>query len=306
MSETFREKRLPTLGLVLVSIIWGAGFIATQIAIDTGFSAGQIMLFRFVVASLALFAAGWKRILPLRKQEILCGLIAGLLLFLGFYTQTVGLRYTTPSNNGFFTATNVIMVPLIAWALQKKRPPLKLFFCSLMALAGFFILAWRPGEGFSVNGGDLLTLLCAFFFACHIASLGILSAKVEPLRLTFLQVFFAAVFSLAGFLALDRNTPSQAQPGGIGAVLFLGLFSTCLCFFVQTWAQSKTSSGKAAVIMSTESLWCMLFSVALGYERLSAQMLIGGLVIVGAVCLLEVDYHIPRPAKKEAGQKSPG
>lgn len=303
MSETFRSKHLPALALVLVSIIWGAGFIATQIAIDSGFSAGLILVCRFGIAALTLLLIAGKRIFPLKKQDIACGLIAGLLLFLGFYTQTVGLRYTTPSNNGFFTATNVIMVPLIAWALHKKRPPLKLFFCSLMALAGFFILAWRSEEGFSVNTGDLLTLLCAFFFACHIAGLGMFSAKVEPIKLTFLQMLFAGGFSLIGFLIFDLDSLGGERPAGIGAVLFLGLLSTCLCFFLQTWAQSKTSSGKAAVIMSCESLWCMVFSVALGYETLTPQMLLGGAVIVGAVCLLEADVRFYREPNKAARQK---
>lgn len=297
------KKHLPALALTLAAMIWGAGFISVQIALDSGFSEGMILFGRFFVAALALLAAAGRQMFPLSRRDLRCGLIAGFLLFLGFYVQTAGLRFTTPSNNGFFTATNVIMVPLIAWALQKKRPPAKLFFCSFMALIGFFVLAWNPGQGFSVNTGDLLTLLCAFFFACHIASLGVFSPLVEPMRLTFLQIVFAGGFSLAAFLLFDLPAlPAVNWKSGLPAVIFMGLFPTCLCFLIQTWAQRKVSSGKAAVLLSCESLWCMIFSVLLGYEVFSLSMAAGGLIIVGAVSLLEWEP----PSKYRSGERALG
>jgi drug/metabolite transporter (DMT)-like permease len=304
VNKTNRTKHLPTFALMLVAMIWGAGFMAVQIALDNGFSEGLMLFGRFAVAALVLLIVAGKRLFPASRQELLYGLIAGFLLFLGFYVQTAGLRFTTPSNNGFFTATNVMMVPFIAWFLHKKRPPIKLFFCCLMALAGFFILAWNPDIGFSVNLGDLLTLLCAFFFACHIASLGIFSPKVDALRLSFFQIAFAGGFSLIAFLLFELPALSLANwKGGLPAVIFMGLFPTCLCFLIQTWAQGKTSSGKTAVILSCESLWCMIFSVMLGYEQLSVQMVVGGLVIVSAVCLLEVELPFPARRKKETSKE---
>lgn len=300
MNKKVMTKHLPTLALMLTAMIWGAGFMAVQIALDSSFSEGLILLCRFLVATLVLLVMGRKRLFPMSRQEVRYGLIAGFFLFLGFYVQTAGLRFTTPSNNGFFTATNVMMVPFIAWFLQKKRPSSKLFFCCLMALAGFYILAWNPEIGFSVNVGDMLTLLCAFFFACQIACLGVFSPRMDALRLTFLQIAFSGAFSLIAVLLFELPALSSANwKGGFPAVLFLGLFPTCFCFFVQTWAQGKTSSGKAAVVLSCESLWCMVFSVILGYERLTVQKVIGGLIIVGAVCLLELDLPLPVKLKKE-------
>lgn len=282
-------KRLPTLALMLVAIIWGAGFMAVKIALDSGYSSGLILVCRFGVACAAMAAFGWRKILPVSRREVGYGALAGLLLFLGFYVQTLGMGLTTPSNNGFFTATNVIMVPLIAWALQKRRPPAKLLLCCALALAGFFVLSYSDA-GFGVNAGDLLTLLCAFFFACHIAYLGLVSPRVEAWKLTFLQLAFAGLFSVAGFCLVELPTLGEVDfVAGLPAVLFSGLLSTFLCYYLQTWAQGRTSSGKAAVLMSCESLWCAVFSVMLGYEQPSGQMAAGGLLIVGAVCLLELD-----------------
>lgn len=293
-------RRLPTLALILVSVVWGAGFMGVQIALDSGFPPGLILVLRFFIAAAVLAGAGAKHVFPLTKQEMRYGAWLGALLAAGYFIQTTGLRLTTPSNNGFFTATNVIMVPFVCWAFYRKKPPLKLFACCLLAVVGFFVLSWAPGAGFSVNLGDVLTLVGAFFFAWHISSLGNHSAEMDPTKLTFLQMIFAGGFSLIPLAFSDFSVLARADwMSGLLAVLFLGLMSTCLCSFLQTWAQARTSPGKAAVIMACESLWCMVFSVMLGYERFTVQMVAGGLIIVGAVCLLELEP--PRRKKSEEG-----
>lgn len=292
------NKRLPTLALVLATIIWGGGFLATQMVIDSGYSSGLIILLRFSMASALMLAIGAKRIFPLSRKELRDGFLAGLLLFLGFYFQTIGLRFTTPSNNGFFTATNVIIVPFIAWVVHKKRPPLKLFFCSCLALCGFFILAWNPGSGFSINLGDVLTLLSAFFFASHIVCVAVVSPGFDSVRLTFLQLLSCAILALVAFLAFDLHTLADIRfLEGLPPILYLALMSTLLCFLLQTWALGRMNPGQAAVVIATESLWCMVFSVLLGYEALSIPMVVGGVTIVLAVCLLEVE--LPRRKKQK-------
>jgi drug/metabolite transporter (DMT)-like permease len=281
---------MPALLLAVVAVIWGGGFIWTQVALDYGFSPGLILACRFAVASAVFLVFCRKKIFPISKDELKRGAALGLLLFLGFYVQTTGLRFTTPSNNGFFTAVNVIIVPLIAWRLNRRSPPAKLWGCCAIALSGFFILSWRPGTGFSVNSGDMLTLLSAFFFACHIAGLGVLSKTMNPLKATFIQMSTAGVLSLGGMLIFEGGALSRADfaAGGVSVIL-LGLLSTCFCFFIQTWAQARTGPGKAALIMAGESLWCMIFSVMAGYEILTLRMAGGGLLVVGATVLLELE-----------------
>jgi drug/metabolite transporter (DMT)-like permease len=289
LAQTQFKKHMPSFALMLTAIIWGAGFIGVQMAIDSGFSSGLILFCRFSIASAILLGFFSKKIFPLKKQDIIYSLIAASFLFIGFYAQTIGLTFTTPSNNGFFTSTNVIMVPFIAWILHRRRPPAKIWFCALMALTGFFVLSYHPAAGFSVNIGDLLTVLSAFFFACHIAGLGIISPRVETFKLTFLQMVFGAAFALLGMLIFEPGSLAAADfSKGWGAVLFLGVFPTCVCFFLQFWAQAKTNSGKAALLLSGEALWCAVFSVMLGYEVFSSQMILGGLLIVGATVLLEM------------------
>ena len=49
-----KRSLLADAGLLAVAVIWGAGFAATQYAIDAGLDSAMILLLRFTVAALAL------------------------------------------------------------------------------------------------------------------------------------------------------------------------------------------------------------------------------------------------------------
>ncbi|NLA76568.1 MAG: DMT family transporter, partial [Clostridiales bacterium] len=159
MQEAKNKKPIAIIALFVTAIVWGTGFIATQMSIDAGFSPGNIMLLRFGTATLALLIIFNKKLFPLTKQEIRCGAIVGFFLFGGFYTQVWGLNYTSLSHNGFLTAVNVVLVPFIAWLIMKKRPSLKVFIASAVCLGGVMVLTYT-GDRISFNKGDLLTVLC--------------------------------------------------------------------------------------------------------------------------------------------------
>lgn len=285
------KSLLADLSLIIVALIWGSGFIATQYAIDSQMSASMIMALRFSIASLAMVVFFFKSILALTKSDIFRGLPAGILLFLAFFAQTIGLKYTTPSNNAFITSTNVIMVPFITWILLRKAPRLKSFILATVCLQGILLLTWSPGKGIVFNKGDLLTLLCAFLFACHISYLDVASKKVDVRRLTFIQMFTAAILSILTLMVLDPASVHQADfSNGLFPVLYLGLFSTCLCFLIQTAAQKKTTSTKAALFLSTECLFGSFLSVLLGLEPLTGSMILGGSIIMTAIVLSEIDW----------------
>lgn len=285
------------LGLLLVAVIWGAGFSATQYAIDSGLSSAMILLMRFGIAALAMGALCYKQVSSISKSELLNGAISGLFLFLGFFFQTEGQGHTTPSNCAFITTTNVLMVPFIVWAVTRKRPGLKNLLLPALTVVGIFILGYTEGMGFAFGAGDILALVCAFFFACHITSLEFTSQKVEARKLTFGQMLTASALALLYYLGADRSpvTLEMLRYGSL-PVLYLGLFSTCACFFLQTASQKYTSATKAAIFLSLEGVFGSLFSVLLGLEALKWTLLVGGGIIFISVVLTEV--HLPRRMKK--------
>ena len=137
--------------------------------------------------------------------------------------------------------------------------------------------------------GDGYTLVCALLFAGHIAYLDRASKAMDAITLTFIQMATACLLSLAAFGIDDRWVLNpQSLAAGALPVVYLGLFSTLLCFFIQTSAQRYTTSTKAAIFLSTEALFGALFSVLLRLEAFSWSMVVGGAIIMGSITAAEL------------------
>ena len=294
-SQVFADIRL-----VIVAVIWGSGFIATEYAFDAHMDTSLIMALRFSMAALILFFTSIKQLNTITKRELKNGFIAGCILFLGFYLQTKGQYLTTVSNSAFITATNVIMVPFIVWSITKKHPPVKSFILALVTLIGVGILTISPKEGFSsFNFGDLLVFGSAIAFASHIAYLGVAVQDSNPKFITLIQLTTAAILSSVVLVSFDINTLQSVEwKGGLAAVAYLGILCTCLCFFMQTSAQKYTTASKTGIILSLEGFFGTLFSVILALEPLTSKIVLGGIVILSAVILTEVNIKNKTNTKK--------
>lgn len=276
--------------LATVAVIWGLGFPIVQVAIDAQIGAGMIVALRFWVASLAMGLAFWRELRTLTWLEVKLGAAAGILLSLSFLLQTVGQKYTTPSNTAFLTSLNVVLVPLLSWGIFKQRPTRKILGVGFCCLLGATVLTITPGQGLVLTGGDLLVLCCALGFSLHVAYLGTIAGRIGTQKLTFLQMFFAALVATGYLLVFERPTLTQGDfTKGFPAILYLGLLSTAYSFFAQTYAQKHTSAAKAAIILGTEGLLGSIFSVLLGYEVLTTNLLVGGTIIFLAMLAMELD-----------------
>jgi len=121
--------------------------------------------------------------------------------------------------------------------------------------------------------------------------LGTAAKELNPVNITFLQLAVSAVLGTALFFAADYPRAAAVDwQTGIWAVIYLGLFSSAACYFLQTWAQTITTPSKAAIIMSAESLFGPLIAIVIGLEMFGLNILIGGVLILGSVVLSEVDF----------------
>ena len=280
------KKTLGITGLVIVTIIWGGGFVASDIALNE-LSPFEIMSYRFLIASIIMGVFAWRNLKTIRKDEIIYGSILGIALISGFSLQIIGLKYTTPSNNAFLTATNVVMVPFIAYFIGRKKLNKADIIGSFTALIGVGVLSLQ--SNFSIGSGDLFTLFCALGFAFQIYLTGIFGKKIRPSILNFLQMFTAFCLSIIGLLFSGSINLSLSKQG-FSAIIYLGDVSTALCYFLQTAAQKHVDETKSAIILSMEAVFGTLFSIILLGEKPNLKMVIGGIMILSAVLISELQF----------------
>ncbi|VDG97872.1 putative DMT superfamily transporter inner membrane protein [Lysinibacillus sphaericus] len=290
------RKYIGEIGLLVTAVIWGTGFPVSAIALDY-FSPYQILAGRFIIGAVLLAVVFYKKLLNLSKSVLLKGGLLGVFLYSAFAFQTVGLQFTTPSNNAFLTAVNVLIVPFIAFVLYRRKVSAFELVGAILAMAGIALLSLNGS--LSVNPGDVLSLLCAVFFAFHIFYTGQFVRKEDAITLTLVQMTVAAVIAcivigVKGETALPITTTSATS------LLYLGVFSTTLAFLLQTVAQKHVSETKAAILLSMESLWGMIFSIIMLSEIVTAQMLIGAALILLAILLAETkpSFLVKRKVRK--------
>lgn len=279
-------KNKAILLLFLVAIVWGGGFPAVKFALDTGITPFYLVTFRFSIAAIAIYVFSYKKMRPYMKSHLLPGIVLGTLLFLGFAFQTFGIELTTPSKNAFLTSTYVVMAPFIYWVVSKHLPDKYTIIGAILTVFGIGFLTLDGN--LSLNTGDILTLICAAFFALHIIFVGYYSKKgskmeADPLTLVFYQMLTAAILGLIFALIFEPFNANPALPG-ILSILYLGIFSTMMSFFIQNYAQQFVSESHTAIILATESVFGTLFSVLLLSELLTINMIIGfGLVFIAII-----------------------
>ena len=274
------------LALVLVTVIWGSGFIATEYAIASQMDASLIMALRFLLGAACIGAFSYKKIAKCDKACAVHGCIAGVILFGAFYTQTLGQSATTVSNAAFITASNVVMIPLLEWLVYRRRPGAKVLAMCVVAMGGILLLTVDFSTGLAFGTGDLLVLLCAFLFALQIVYVGRTCNDHDPLLITFWQLLAAGVAGALVFLAIRPEVTLAQVQSGILPVAYLAVFSTCVCYALQTWAQLNVPPAQAGVILSMEGLFGTLFSLLLGLEVLRISMVAGGALIMTAVIVM--------------------
>jgi drug/metabolite transporter (DMT)-like permease len=282
------------LSLFLVAIVWGSGFVVTKNALDR-ITPYYMLAFRFIIAALLMGIVFFKNLKKVTIEDIKAGILVGIFLFGGFATQTVGLKYTTAGKQAFITATNVVMVPFIYWMISKKKPDNYDMAGAFLCLVGIGILSIE--KNLTIGYGDLLTLVCAVFFAFHISSVGYFAKDKDPVALSVIQIATAGVLSLI-FALLFEPKMAIIQKNTVFPILYLAVFSTLLAFLIQNVAQKYTSSTHAAIILSFEAVFGSIFSLIFLKEPFTARFLIGCLAILASVITSETKWEFLRTKNK--------
>ncbi len=286
--------RLSRLALFAATIIWGTSFVVVKNAVDE-IPPNFLLAFRFGIGTLFLTAVFFKRLRAINWEYAKKGALMGLLLFLAYSFQTVGITDTTPGKNAFLTTSYCILVPFLYWIFQKKRPSGAQFLAALICFAGIGLVSLKGG--FSIGFGDAFTIISGLFYAAHMVAVAIFTQDRDPVLYTILQFLFAAVCAWAvGFFT--ETMPAAVGWGSICGVLYLAVFATGVAMLLQNIGQKYTPASTASIILSLEAVFGVVFSILVYGEQLTLRTLMGFLLIFAAILLAETGFSFLRPKKR--------
>lgn len=278
--------------LFAAALIWGTSFFIMKNALDA-VPVFFLLAIRFTAGAVLLAlvcARRWKAFTP---DYLWRGAIMGGFLCLAYSVQTFGLSMTTPSKNAFLTAVYCVLVPFLTWAVVKKRPDRYNIAAALLCVTGVGLVSLN--EQLSINTGDLLTLVCAIFYASHIVAVEKVSSGKDITLLTVFQFAFAGLFAWIGG-ALTETFPAQAltDPQVFLPLAYLCVMATTVALLFQNVGQVWSDPASASVILSLESVFGVLFSVIFYGDPVTPRLLMGFVLIFVAVVCSETKFSFLR------------
>ena len=281
------------LVLVFITLVWGTTFVVIKDALDT-ISVPLLLAVRFSLAALLL---GWVRV---ERRALGPAMVLGVLGFIGFATQTIGLDLTSASKAAFVTGLSVIFTPLVSSVWLRNRIAPRAYLAALVALAGLALMS-LTGAG-EVNAGDLWLLGTALAYALYIVYLGKIAANLPVLSLAGAQHWPMAL--LAWIWALPQADQLGSVPlATYGAIAYLAIVATALVAVLQIFAQRVVQAHVAALIFLLEPVFAAIFAFFLLGERLGALGWLGGALVVVAMLISEMPRRRPgwRRRSKQRG-----
>lgn len=295
------SPRVAVFALLLVSFVWGVEFVLIDLAVAV------IPTHTFNAIRFALAAASLIPLLLLRSNRqqkfdtvplLGAGLLLGFLLFIGFYTQTEGLRFTSVSNAGFITGLNVPLVPLLGFLLFRTKAAKSVWIGVVAATAGLYLLT--IGDKLEFNEGDVLVLICAFAFASHILLTGRFVDKLPIVPLSIVQLVAVCFYSTVA--ALISPDPAFYYPDSapvswleqlsapiiIAAILVAGIFGTAYAFWAQSASQKILEPHKVALIFASEPIFAHLAAWLFLDEHLGSMGMLGAGMIIAGMLISEL------------------
>lgn len=280
--------------LVASAAIWGSTFPLMKL-VNSYVDSIPFIALRMTVAAIALGIVIHKRLKGITAKMFFSCATFGIILAVHSFLQVQGLRYTTASNSGFISSSNVVFVPLLMFLLYRKRPSRNTLLGLFAVVIGFtFISGIVSLNPFSfnvsaLNIGDLLTLICAVFVAVYFILGNNLVARYDPILVNFIHLIFAAISAFILWPLSPEKTINLANGVVICVILYCGIFGSAIAFLLMLRGQQRIEPTRASMTLSLEPIFALSFALIIpdwngNVERLALHSVLGGfLVVLGVI-----------------------
>jgi len=271
------DKSRAVSALLVAALLYGATFVVIKTAVED-YPPIAFVAWRFFLGAvaLALFA------FPRGKKIWLHGSIVGLILFTGYALQTSGLVLTGAANSALITGLYVVITPLLSAVFAAKAPGWWIIGAASLSFVGLVLLTGTNDLDF--QRGDLLTLGCAFVFACYILAVSRFAPHHPVVPFTTVQLAVAATLAFPFSYALESP---GLPPQSVWGALALTAFGVSVgAFILQIWSQTIVGPNTTAVVLAAEPAFGLATAWVVLGERLTPAAWGGALLILGAIYIV--------------------
>lgn len=270
--------------LIGITVLWGTTYLIVHTAMlycGPSFFVGV----RFITAGLASLLLFRRSLARTTKQEMAVGFGIGIIILLGYFFQTLGLKTVTSSQSAFITALFVPIVPILQWLLFRRSPNQMRCIGIILAFVGLMLLTGARAQGVTFSMGEFVTLLSTIAFSAQIVLISYFAPKVDSRRVTIIELWVCGILSLLLMPVTGEALPAFSWVW-LAAAVGLGV-ATAGIQLAMNWAQKTISPTRATLIYAAEPVWGGIVG-RLGGDRLPPLSFVGAGMIVIAVIISEL------------------
>lgn len=290
-----KTKNLSAVMLFLTAFIWGFAFVA-QVSGASYVEPFTFNAVRFAIGTISLipvvlfFEKG--RSEPIvRKKTFRASLISGSFLFTASMLQQFGVQYTRSAGvAGFITGLYTVLVPIACLFLFKSKVAVYKWIGAVCAVAGLFLLCYKPDEGLSFGVGELVLFIGAFFWAAHVISVDRLGKDIRSLHFAWGQFVVCSILCFI-FMLIFEEPRFESIYLAKWSLLYCGIPSVAVAYTLQIVAQKRSDPTVAVIILSTESVFSAIGGVIFGIDTISVIGYIGCALIFCGIVVSQINIE---------------
>ena len=277
--------------IALAGVLWGTSGIFSYWLTPFGFKPVQMTTMRgFVSMVLIVPFILFKnpKLLKVPKKEIFFIIGSGVGLFLTAYTYYASMAASSVSTAVILMYTAPVFVLIYSvMFLGEKLNTVKSISVFLMILGCALVSGIVGGMKFSL-AGILFGIAAGISYSAYNIFTKILTMhKVDTLTVTSYNFIIMSIIGLAVSNPIEIVTITSKQPLSIiPLIVGIGVFTCVLPYVFYTMGLKDVPAGTATALGIIEPLSATVFSVAFLGENLTAPLVIGMFLILGAVFAL--------------------
>lgn len=274
--------------IVLGACCFGSLTTLTLLATRAGLSLMNVILWRFVLATLVLFVMTLRarRAHAFGKAALQLMLIGATAQALISYLSFRALDYLPVGVLAFLFYTYPAWVAVISAVTGREALTRVRLIALVLAMAGIAVMIGMPAAHALSATGIFLALGTAFLYALYLPALHSAQRELPPLVSTFYLVSGIAV----SFLVIGVATGTLALPGTLvvwSYLLLLALVGTVVAFGAMIAGLRVLGPVRTSIISTVEPFFTAVLGALVLAESLTAATIAGGAMIASAVVFLE-------------------
>lgn len=286
---------MPAVGLFLClasAACFGAMGIFGKLAYAHGATIGTLLVTRFAVASIVLWAVlaasgRMSRLRSMPRSDLLLALGLGAV---GYSAQAgayfAALQRISPGLLGLLLYTFPAVVTIAAIRLGREHASRRTAGALTLTSCGLVLVLLGAGSGALDPVGAVLGLTAAVVYATYILTSQGIASRIGPIVLSTLVCIGATITLTTGSLVAGDLDPGALTVAGLSWLLAIALVST-VAAIVLFFAGLQRVGPTFASILSTFEPFVTVALAGLAFgDELSLLQLSGGVLIVGGVVAL--------------------